>query len=404
MADAEGGAVPIISQTGDQSNQVKIAVKLTAFPDTTKAIYVTLIEEQELRSVVAELAKEWDLDSEAFQLQFDSKRMPNPPIYITEENRAQINTGDVLSLDFTAERMLLVTKQAIDGGNMSKFLMEKLLRYCTDKSFAEIFIASSGLDTLHSYLSRNVTDAGLNSQYASALQCVVGLVEHDVVTWSSMDANIAKTAIKVLRRTSNTNSRIVRLCLMITESAVSNSTSGPAIVSQLELDVFSFFHNIRIQEQDIQSKCVALVNTIFSLLSGNRREDIKKYIWSPPIRTLIKEKIFTLPIQEELAYQLFLLQTNMFNLLHNRLMTPIDPTKDDSATKSITDLYQKAFEDNDVEGAAIPATPLRKGETRDLSRLGFKNAKEPLYVSIPAAEFRFLMHTASFGWEYNYAE
>lgn len=372
--------LPTIAHQADPSNQLKLGVKLTAFPADSRSLIVILYNERELQSLVDELVNDWSLEKGAFQLQFDSQRMSGPPIYITEENHSLIHTGDVLSLDFTPQKMTEVVTEAVQKNKMTEDIMSKLTRLCSDKSFAELFLEASGLDLLKSYLSASVSSMALNSQFSLALQSIIGLIEHEIVSWSSLDIQIVQTVIKVLQGNVK-DPNIIRWCLVVVENIISSSSDGQSLVEQLKLGVSSFFHNIKLQEQDIQSKCISLVNIIYSLVTDEKRREIRAYIYSPPTRTLIKDKVFTLPIKEELAYQLYVLQTNMFNLLHDRLMTPINP-KDDSAIKSIADLWQKAFEDNGLEGVSLPATlPLRKGESRDLSRLGFKNTKDPLCVS-----------------------
>lgn len=364
----------------DMNRQVKVAVTLDSTIQGQKYEMLALSPETKLIDVISDLCNGWNIgEPTLYQLLFDATKMTEPSMYINEDNRHFIQNGDFLVLDYAPSEMSRRLVSCLQRDDIGENYATKLAKLSRDPVFSKEFHICKGFDHLCGHIQRLAkTSAPKQSHHGLVLNALLDLMEHGITSWNDLDATFIKSIKGFLeeKQGSAPDPKLIKSSLVIIESAINASTDGAQLVKEIELDVAFFFHTIRIQDQEIQSRCISLVNTVLDVSPGAQKKVIRKFLLSVGSRTAIKEKVFTVPIQDDMAYQLYALQTRLFNLLQERLMGAINP-KDQAADEELRDLWKLAFESD----ADLASTPTHR-RNNDFSKLGFKNTKEPLLVGI----------------------
>lgn len=370
--------LPRIAQP-DNSGQVKVAVTLDVSIQGSKYEMLSLSPEVKLVDVISDLCTTWNIgNAEQYQLLFDAVRMKVPPMYIDEDNRNLMQNGDVLVLDYSPSEMSRRLVSCLQRDDIGDSHADKLAKLSKDPLFSKEFDSQKGFDQLCEHIQRMARTSGpRQSLHGTVLAALLDLMEHNIKTWNDIDAAFIKSVKTFLeeRQGLNPDSKLIKSSLVIIESAINASANGAQFVRDLELDVAFFFHTIKVQDPEIQSRCISLVNTVLDVSPPTQKKTIRKYLLSAASRKAIKERVFTMPIQDDMAYQLYALQTRLFNLLEERLLGAISP-RDPAAEEELRALWRLAFESD------ADSTHRRNN---DFSKLGFKDSKEPLQVDIKAA-------------------
>lgn len=378
MADPVNSSTLVRKQTASTLSQPDGSVAVAVLQASAKNSHTMIkIEKQKpLVNVVSELCETWKLqDPSSYQLQFDEQKISPPPIYITEENRDRMANGDLLKLDFSPQKMSSMMADGFDKGNISNENIQRLAQLSSDVTFAEHFVTENGFTTLTKFIVKLPRQGQLSSISGPVLSAFVNIMDHSIVSWETITQEFIENLLWHLEDRHKPEPMFLKCGLTILNRTITNSPLGKSLAAEAKIGVNQFISTLKTRDIGIQVSCISLINTILEVSSEEQQTKICKQLLSQPARQVIWESIFTAPIGEEMAHQLYSLQTRLVNLLSDRLNGAIKVT-DPAAMKEVTDLRRIAFDD-EVESQ----TRSEANATRDFTKLGFRNPAEPLMVS-----------------------
>ncbi|XP_067931959.1 engulfment and cell motility protein 2-like [Watersipora subatra] len=353
------------------TDSLRLAVKAVALAEAKHTMKI-LDKQNPLVNIVRDLCEEWRLDNpEDYQLQFDDAKITPPPIYVTEENREKMADGDILKLDFSPQKMSQIIIDGLQAGKISQGHIERLALLSADITFVEHFVTENGLTTLNKFISSRPSHGEISLRNGFALDAFLKIMNHFIVSWDTINNNLLSSVIWHIEDRHKTDLLVIKSALMILDAAIRHSSLGKSLAQKSDIDVDQFISTLKTKDVEIQVSCISLINTILGVSSLERQQVIRKRLLSNPTRQLVWENIFTGPIGPAMEYQLYSLQTRLINLLSDRYRGAIKKT-DPAALKEVTDLRLIAF-DTESENQQKDAN-----DSRDFTRLGFKNPTEPL--------------------------
>lgn len=344
------------------ANIVKIAVEMT---DQVPQL-IEFNQKQPLAGIIQELCNGWNLtDPEQYALQFNENNNNN---YITEKNRNEIKNGSVLRLQYspskTAQDILL--KLNTGSPEDKATAISKLSVLSADITFALDFINKQGLTLLIKQIEAAKCKGAV---LAHTLLSFVELMEHGIVSWDILNGEFISRIASLVNTPQE--AQVTQAALSILENVVLNSTEGYGQVER-EIPIGSLVTHLQ-STPVVQQNAVALINALLSRADITKRRSLVATLTSKQVRTVIQNNILQTGAAKgnEMAHQLYVLQTLMLGLLEQRKMTKMDPQDQDGHDK-IKELRRIAFES---EGATSLRGP--SGFTRDYKKLGFKNDINP---------------------------
>ncbi|XP_056649056.1 engulfment and cell motility protein 1 [Diorhabda sublineata] len=344
------------------ANIVKIAVEMT---DQVPQL-IEFNQKQPLAGIIQELCNGWNLtDPEQYALQFNENNNNN---YITEKNRNEIKNGSVLRLQYspskTAQDILL--KLNTGSPEDKATAVSKLSVLSADITFALDFINKQGLTLLIKQIEGAKCKGAV---LAHTLLSFVELMEHGIVSWDILNGEFISRVASLVNTPQE--AQVTQAALSILENVVLNSTEGYGQVER-EIPIGSLVNHLQ-STPVVQQNAVALINALLSRADITKRRSLVATLTSKQVRTVIQNNILQTGAAKgnEMAHQLYVLQTLMLGLLEQRKMTKMDPQDQDGHDK-IKELRRIAFES---EGATSLRGP--SGFTRDYKKLGFKNDINP---------------------------
>ncbi|KAF0314753.1 Engulfment and cell motility protein 1 [Amphibalanus amphitrite] len=349
---------------------VKIAVQM----DGKQPILTEFDLRLPLHKHVLDLANSWGLaDSTQYALKFTD----NAERYITEKNKLEVRNGSVLYMDVSPARASAAIVQQL--GRQSPDILaaeglETLCRLSTDPTFAAEFVCEQGLQLLVAGIEHGrFVDAAL----ANALTSFLELMEHGIVLWDSVEPSlVSRVASEVNRlaaehapsRAADRTSRISERCsqidlqtppnrlsvhsqktlraaLAILESVIVNVPERHELIGD-EIEMSRLVTHLQRSDATVQQNALALINALFARADGERKGEYTTMLNSKGFRNVIQTYVINLKggndLGEELAHQLYVLQTLNLNLLETRMRTPdyqqlgfqdgINPANDFGAT------------------------------------------------------------------------
>ncbi|CAH1105711.1 unnamed protein product [Psylliodes chrysocephalus] len=344
------------------ANIVKIAVEMT---DQVPQL-IEFNQKQPLAGIIQELCNGWNLtEPEQYALQFNESNNNN---YITEKNRNEIKNGSVLRLQYspskTAQDILLKLNTGTPEEKTTA--LNKLSILSADITFALDFINKQGL----TLLIKQIEGAKCKDKVlAHTLLSFVELMEHGIVSWDILNGEFISRVASFVNTPQEP--QVTQAALSILENVVLNSTEGYGQVER-EIPIGSLVTHLS-STPVVQQNAVALINSLLSRADVAKRRTLVATLTSKQVRTVIQSHILQTGAAKgnEMAHQLYVLQTLMLGLLEQRMTTKMDPQDQDGHDK-IKELRRIAFES---EGASSLRGP--GGFTRDYKKLGFKNDINP---------------------------
>lgn len=355
-------------------NIVKIAVEM----DDQVPQLIEFDQKRPLAAIIQDLCTTWGLaDHEQFALQFSD----NAHNYITEKNRNDIKNGSVLRLTFSSTKTAQEILEKLNFGTTDekKIVLRKLARLSADYTFALEFINKQGSN----FLISMIESGGFSGELmALTLESFVELMDHGIVSWDNLqDLFISRVANQVNSQAPQ-DSRSLQASLAILESLVLNSSGKYPLVEQVVTLQYLISH-LQSTVPEIQQNAIALINALFLKADASKRRSISATLTSKQIRNVIMTHIIqTQHVGAEMAHQLYVLQTLLFNLIEEKMKRRLDP-QDPEARDKILELRKIAF---DID-AEIVNSVARKGGgySKDYKKLGFKNHVNPAedFIEIP---------------------
>ncbi|XP_036604694.1 engulfment and cell motility protein 3 [Trichosurus vulpecula] len=347
-------------------NVVKIAIQMPgAIPQL-----IQLDQAKPLAVVLKEVCSAWNLnDPEHYALQYaDGHRK-----YITENNRSEIKNGSILSLsiapDKEAERLL----NALQSGNreVKREALSRLALLAPDLTFAGEVINRDGLQ----YLGAIIEDGDdLGEVLAHGLRAFSELMEHGVVSWETLSSNFVKKVVSYVN-TNLMDASVPQLALGLLESLALSSPPLGQLVKQ-EVPLERLLVHLQVLNQPLQTKAMALLTALLQNASFAERQTMLHYLGQRNLRQFIYKNIIhsPMPLGDEMAHHLYVLQVLMLGLLEPRMRTPLDPYNQEQR-EQLQALRQAAFElDGESQASGLNADRRRSLCAREFRKLGFSNS------------------------------
>lgn len=361
------------------SNIVKIAVEKTGLV----AQLIEFDQNLPLVRVIQDLCTAWGIvpnESGEYSLQFSD----NAQNYITEKNRPEIKNGSILRMTKSAAKTAQDILESLNHGSVDKKrdALINLTKLSSDFTFAMEFINKQG----HALLIKMVETGNYAGELlAYTLQSFVELMDHGIVSWDILEPKyIQKIASYVNDQSTNAESKSLRPSLAILESLVMNSSAKHKLVEK-EVTLPNLIMHLQANNQEIQQYAIALINALFIKADDGKQKCYAATLSSRQIRVVILTNILqsSRNIGAEMAHQLYVLQTLLFNLLEERKMKKME-SHDQDAREKILELRKIAF---DLDGDVIVNSSIRKqgGFAKDYKKLGFRNNVDPAkdFLEVP---------------------
>ncbi|XP_035208174.1 engulfment and cell motility protein 1-like [Stegodyphus dumicola] len=355
-------------------NIVKIAVEME---DQVPQL-IEFDQKRPLAAIIQDLCTTWGLtDADQYALQFSD----NAHNYITEKNRNDIKNGSVLRLTYSSTKTAQEILEKLNFGTQDekKTALRRLARLSADYTFALEFINKQGSNFLISMIEGGNYTGEL---MALTLQSFVELMDHGIVSWDNLqDKFIGRVANQVNSQTSTQDSRSLQASLAILESLVLNSSGKYPLVEQ-EVTLPYLIVHLQSPIPEIQQNAIALINALFLKADINKRKAVAATLTSKQIRNVIMVHIIQKQhVGAEMAHQLYVLQTLLFNLLEEKMKRKLDP-QDPEAREKILELRRIAF---DTDAEIVNSAGRKGGYSKDYKKLGFKNHVNPAedFTEIP---------------------
>uniref|UniRef100_A0AAR2K5U1 ELMO domain-containing protein n=1 Tax=Pygocentrus nattereri TaxID=42514 RepID=A0AAR2K5U1_PYGNA len=289
----------------------------------------------------------------------------------------EVQMKKVLILQANAQMaMQLYERVQSTSLDMKLDALKELANSSRDITFAQEFINLDGI-TLLVQMVESGTDFG--EMLSFTLTAFVELMDHGIISWDTFSvAFIKKIASFVCK--SSMDSAVLQRSLAILESMVLNSQDLYQKVAQ-EITIGQLLPHLQGTDQDIQTYTIAVINALF-LKAPEEKRQVHTHIHKHTLHVFLIMPV--LPINDEMAHQLYMLQVLTFNLLEDRMMTKMDP-QDQAQRDIIFELRRIAF---DVECESNNSGSIEKRKsmyTRDYKKLGFINHVNPAvdFTQIP---------------------
>uniref|UniRef100_A0AAY4DYG4 ELMO domain-containing protein n=1 Tax=Denticeps clupeoides TaxID=299321 RepID=A0AAY4DYG4_9TELE len=325
-----------------QKDIVKIAIQMPgAYPQL-----IQLDQKKPLSAVIKEVCDKWNKpDPENYALQYTD----GVQCYITESGRCAED--------------LYKGIQSSDSGVRCDSL-KLLAAVSTDITFAQEFISRDG----HSLLVQIVEGASEEPLLMThALTGFLELMDHGIVSWE----NLSSVFIKKVASFVNANAvdaSIQQVSLAILESMVQSSSSlFPQIMQEVSLE--RLITLLQVTNLQIQTKAMALLVALLqtTLLAFLSKKNLRMYIYKNIIHS-------SMPMGDEMAHYLYVLQSVSLNLLESRMRTPMDIYSQEQR-ETLQGLRQAAFE-TESEGS-LNNERRRSLCAKEFRKLGFSNNSNP---------------------------
>ncbi|XP_028815130.1 engulfment and cell motility protein 3 [Denticeps clupeoides] len=349
-----------------QKDIVKIAIQMPgAYPQL-----IQLDQKKPLSAVIKEVCDKWNKpDPENYALQYTD----GVQCYITESNRVDIKNGSILRLTTAPGRCaedLYKGIQSSDSGVRCDSL-KLLAAVSTDITFAQEFISRDG----HSLLVQIVEGASEEPLLMThALTGFLELMDHGIVSWE----NLSSVFIKKVASFVNANAvdaSIQQVSLAILESMVQSSSSlFPQIMQEVSLE--RLITLLQVTNLQIQTKAMALLVALLQTAGDSDRQTLLAFLSKKNLRMYIYKNIIhsSMPMGDEMAHYLYVLQSVSLNLLESRMRTPMDIYSQEQR-ETLQGLRQAAFE-TESEGS-LNNERRRSLCAKEFRKLGFSNNSNP---------------------------
>ncbi|OQR72623.1 engulfment and cell motility protein 1-like [Tropilaelaps mercedesae] len=346
---------------------VKVAVEMKDKPTQL----IDLDQTRPLECIIQELCAIWCLNDpgDSYALEFSD---PAEPSYITEKNRGNIQNGYFLKLTASPARR---TQRILDTLNATNNhcpveVLKELHRLSLDKTFALEFINRQG----HQTLVRSVQDSvHTGERLAYVLLSFVELMDHNIVSWDIVEPKFIGRVANNVNQTSPLDLRILQASLSILESVVLNSSARYQLVDQ-QVTVPNLMAHIQSGSSQTQQSAIAFVNALFLKAELSKRRALHATLSSKQIRKVIQANILSKGqhvVGKEMAHQLYVLQTLLFNTQDERRKHELDPNDADAKLK-LEELRRIAFGPTEGCGSNKSST------AKCYRKLGFQSVSNPI--------------------------
>ncbi|XP_065676231.1 engulfment and cell motility protein 1-like [Hydra vulgaris] len=326
-----------------------------------------------LSEVIKEICLKWTITSKFDQhsLQYlDSK------IYITEENRADIHDGDILTLNLNVE--LSASKFLVDieqpDSEIKRMALDQLAGVdcagqAEDPLFANEFINRNGVNALVKIIESDTESPYLVAQAISAVQ---ELLEHGFFSWDKVERSFITKILGYANQSKGVDSKIVQRSLSLLDNIVSmSSTLFIRIMNEVKLD--SLVEYLKSSDTKLQISTMALCNSILQRMEHENRKKFTHTLSTKGYTNVLQQIIAsstTGTLSSDIKHQLYVYQSLLLSVLEPRLKTK----PDHSDPKLLTEL-------NSIYNYAFESAPLAKDKNlgkADFKKLGFVNSDSPL--------------------------
>ncbi|XP_065332151.1 engulfment and cell motility protein 1 [Cloeon dipterum] len=342
------------------SSIVKIAVQMNN--QTPRLIEFN--QKQPLNCIIQELCNHWSIeDAENYALQTDGPQNN----YVTEKSRVDIRNGCILQLTLSAAKMTTEILAKINGDVEADraAALEKLSHLSTDNTFAEEFINKQGLKLVTTLIeSGKLQGASL----AHLLASFVELMDHGIVSWIVLEAPFICKVASYVNDVSNQDNGVKQSALSILENVILNSDKYPLV--EKEVTIPNLTRHLQSPVAIIRQNGMALINALFMKADELKRKSLAATLSSKQVRHTIESHILQGgAVDSDMAHQLYVQQTLLFNLLEPRMHTKMEP-QDQDALNKIKEMRRIAF-DTDLENKD---STNKKNSTfnKEYKKLGFK--------------------------------
>ncbi|XP_059475247.1 engulfment and cell motility protein 1 [Neocloeon triangulifer] len=342
------------------SNIVKIAVQMNNH--TPRLIEFN--QKQPLNCIIQELCNHWSIeDAENYALQTDGPHNN----YITEKNRVDIRNGCILRLTLSAAKTTSEILHKINGESEADKLsaLEKLSQLSTDNTFAEEFINKQGLKLVTTLIESGKFQ---NVMLAHLLTSFVELMDHGIVSWVVLEAPFVCKVSAYINDASIQDNMVKQSALSIVENVILNSDKY--LLVEKEITITNLVRHLQSSVPAIRQNAMALINALFMKADELKKKSLAGTLTSKQVRHVIESHILQGgAVDSDMAHQLYVQQTLLFNLLEPRMQTKMDPQDQDALSK-IKELRRIAFDtDQDNRDSAAKKTATFN---KDYKKLGFK--------------------------------
>ncbi|KXJ24225.1 Engulfment and cell motility protein 1 [Exaiptasia diaphana] len=218
---------------------------------------IILDQTQPLENIIKEICVKWNISiPEQYAFQYADYNL-----YITEENRFEIGNGNVLKLTLSPAKLAQDIFDKLQSPNVEdkKSILAQLSNIAEDPTFAGEFIKRNGLGLIISLLEARPESP---ETMAHALKAFQELMEHPGLKWDILTHGFIKNLTVFVNKMSGTDPTVLKRCLAILESTVSNSYNLYPIAEK-EIKFESLIKHIHNSNQEIQLNALALINALF---------------------------------------------------------------------------------------------------------------------------------------------
>ncbi|CAG2183269.1 unnamed protein product, partial [Oppiella nova] len=183
-----------------------------------------------------------------------------------------------------------------------------------------------------------------NDGFAFALESFVELMNHAIISWDNLEPKfIGKIALQVnSSNLSSADKKELIHSLAILESIVISSTKFNVLVeAEVTLPNLIYLVSQNQHNQEIQQNSIALINALFSKSDLSKRKAMAATLSSKHIRNVILTNVLnprigvgadssgqTYNVGSEMAHQLYVLQTLLFNLHEERMNSVVNTSNE----------------------------------------------------------------------------
>uniref|UniRef100_A0A5F8H6A4 Engulfment and cell motility 3 n=1 Tax=Monodelphis domestica TaxID=13616 RepID=A0A5F8H6A4_MONDO len=289
------------------------------------------------------------------------------------QNRSEIKNGSILSLsiapDKEAERLLTALKSG--SREVKREALRRLALLAPDLTFAGEVINQDGLE----HLGAIIEDGDdLGEVLAHGLRAFSELMEHGVVSWETLSSNLVKKVVSYVNM-NLMDASVPQLALGLLESLALSSPPLGQLVKQ-EVPLERLLVHLQVLNQPLQTKAMALLTALLQNASFAERQAMLDYLGQRNLRQFIYKNIIhsPVPLGDEMAHHLYVLQVLTLGLLEPRMRTPLDPYNQEQR-EQLQALRQAAFEpDGESQGSGLSADRRRSICAREFRKLGFSNS------------------------------
>ncbi|XP_013415031.1 engulfment and cell motility protein 1 [Lingula anatina] len=357
-------------------NIKKVAVTMKG----EQAQFIELDQNRPLAAIIRDVCDGWMLtnaDDHALQVTEPNR----PQTYITERNRHEIQNGNVLRLTSSPSKTAKEILEQLNYGTQEKKLeaLKDLANFSVDVTFAVEFINTQGLRLI----LQMVEGGGISGEsLAFTLKAFVELMDHGIVSWDILEPKFIKNVSGCISK-SGCDPTTLQSALEILESTVLHSSSKAGFVEQ-EVTPVNLIVHLQSSNPDIQKSAIALINALFLKAESQKRRAIAESLQSKSIRNVILSHVIRGPntVGTEMAHQLYMLQSLMFNLLEERMNAKVDK-QDQVSMALIVELKKLAFDTENENNT----TSYRKQSNFGTyyKKLGFQHHSNPVedFTEVP---------------------